>query len=785
MYSCMHGGWLLRFFCQRGISSSMAVRRLLAALLAAEQLGSSSSSSASSVGDPWLFFDLADTVNSSGVTIRTHKPTVHDDEPPVLEPSEPWEGGRISYYTSVLDINGTVHLYYDAHGPLPAWAGRATCLAVSTDGRTFSRPNLGLSTFNGSTSNNIVWPTDDRGDASVPGCNDKPGPGCRQWWSPGASFEDSAAPAGERFKLVGGWCPSTSAHPCLGTWIFSSPDGIHFTNASTVPIYHGSDTQDVVVYDERLQKYVAYRRLHKRGAGDHKYDRGADGRSCERCRPTTPGYPALNMSGQSCGYACSDGPRGEACGGCSHLAPVPCSADADCAEIRRWSALTLCQSAAASGNVCGERNGSKICLNPSAEPLCVGPEECGLGYAAERFVGRCESATLGFEGANCDEGGATPVEVAAGPDEIDSPCVDFYQSNAILYQGHYLAFPAAYEHTALPPAWGQFDITTDAWAEGDGFVDSRLMHSRNGLKFSYIAGDRTPFFGRGPSFAPPAPSHVDTPNASDPRSWRESMAVIARGHVVRGDKIFMYGLGTRARHNQDDSTDAQGGGGQITRLSLRLDGFASVSAALPDAAGEFTTKRFVLSENHTQLLLNAQIDDGGEIAVGISLCDGATCAAAPGFGVEQCIVQAGDVIYSQATEWAGRGSDLSQFRGRQVQLTVRMRQPADLFGFKLGPLKTDDDTTKMDEGRIAATQNCMNTTKRSLGFAIMRHNINGMHAPTASAEECAERCCASTTCAAWIYRTAECGPLQPHTASALAGTVSRGYWQMRAATVRT
>lgn len=238
------------------------------------------------------------------------------------------------------------------------------------------------------------------------------------------------------------------------------------------------------------------------------------------------------------------------------------------------------------------------------------------------------------------------------------------------------------------------------------------------------------------------------------------MAVIARGHVVRGDQIFMYGLGTRARHNQDDSTDAQGGGGQITRLSLRLDGFASVSAALPDAAGEFTTKRFVLSENHTRLLLNAQIDDGGEIAVGISLCDGATCAAAPGFGVEQCIVQAGDVIYSQATEWAGRGSDLSQFRGRQVQLTVRMRQPADLFGFKLGPLKTDDDTIKMDEGRVATTQNCMNTTKRSPGFTIMRHNINGMHASTASAEECAERCCASTTCAAWTYSARWTGTLQ-------------------------
>ena len=86
------------------------------------------------------------------------------------------------------------------------------------------------------------------------------------------------------------------------------------------------------MFDDNIRKYVAYRRLHLRGAGAHRYDRGADGRSCERCRAATPGYPVLNMTGQSCGYTCSNGPLGEACAGCSHLAPVPCNVDADCAN---------------------------------------------------------------------------------------------------------------------------------------------------------------------------------------------------------------------------------------------------------------------------------------------------------------------------------------------------------------------------------------------------------------------------------------------------------------------
>ena len=158
--------------------------------------------------------------------------------------------------------------------------------------------------------------------------------------------------------------------------MFGPPDGLHFTNASARPIYH-SDTQDDLLHDANISKYVAFRRLHMREAGGHKYDRDRYNRSCVRCRAEAGGYPSLNMSGEECGYACPSGPRGEACGGCLHLHPLPCSSDRDCAHVRRLTALGLCQGAAAPGNMCVERGGRKACATPAWEPLCVGPEGCG------------------------------------------------------------------------------------------------------------------------------------------------------------------------------------------------------------------------------------------------------------------------------------------------------------------------------------------------------------------------------------------------------------------------
>ena len=79
-----------------------------------------------------------------------------------------------------------VLMYYDAfsvNGPVKDDIQRCTCLAVSSDGGwTFTKPRLGLVSFNGSFDNNIVMPLN------------------KTSWSSGTVFmdENPAAPPSER-----------------------------------------------------------------------------------------------------------------------------------------------------------------------------------------------------------------------------------------------------------------------------------------------------------------------------------------------------------------------------------------------------------------------------------------------------------------------------------------------------------------------------------------------------------------------------------------------------------
>ena len=124
---------------------------------------------------------------------------------------------------------------------------------MSADGgKTFTKPNLGLVSFNGSTTNNIVMPRN------------------KTSWSSGTVFLDPNpnAPADEKYKLIALWNPATHMREDdSGTWTFASPDGVDFHPISHGPVYHGSDTQDVALWDQQLNdgkgKYVAFRRLHQ------------------------------------------------------------------------------------------------------------------------------------------------------------------------------------------------------------------------------------------------------------------------------------------------------------------------------------------------------------------------------------------------------------------------------------------------------------------------------------------------------------------------------------------
>jgi hypothetical protein len=124
---------------------------------------------------------------------------------------------------------GRYRMYYRGNPPgLP----EVTCYAESKDGITWTKPNLGLFPFKGSTKNNIVWA----------------GPGTHNF----TPFKDTnpAAADAERYKAVGGG-------PLLA---FVSPDGIRWKLLRERPIITKGafDSQNLAFWDARRGCYVAY-----------------------------------------------------------------------------------------------------------------------------------------------------------------------------------------------------------------------------------------------------------------------------------------------------------------------------------------------------------------------------------------------------------------------------------------------------------------------------------------------------------------------------------------------
>eukprot|EP01052_Picozoa_sp_SAG31_P012783 SAG31_NODE_755_length_12319_cov_6.335542_10_plen_251_part_00 len=168
-------------------------------------------------------------------------------------PDKPWDGGgpmhgAIAGYCSVVQVSpNELRLYYDTFGQF----GRFLCVAVSKDaGKTWIKPSLGLIPFDGSTDNNIVAGVQMNSTS------------LQEAIEPGTVFIDDrpGCPAAEKFKMVITWKG--------GATMFSSADGFDFKNMTAGPTLKGSDSQDVVFWDNRVKPsgaYVYYGRSHLRG----------------------------------------------------------------------------------------------------------------------------------------------------------------------------------------------------------------------------------------------------------------------------------------------------------------------------------------------------------------------------------------------------------------------------------------------------------------------------------------------------------------------------------------
>jgi len=168
----------------------------------------------------------------------------------VLIATEPWEAAGLGFCTVIRD-GETFRMWYGAWTYEESIKGhwmQRVCYAESPDGTQWTKPKLGQYEFEGSRDNNIL---------SVGYCG---------YAHAGSVFIDpNARDDAERYKMIFGdfyrvypyeGCPR---HTTVSGAV--SPDGIHWSSVKTphgVIMPAGTDTQNVVVYDRRLGKYVAY-----------------------------------------------------------------------------------------------------------------------------------------------------------------------------------------------------------------------------------------------------------------------------------------------------------------------------------------------------------------------------------------------------------------------------------------------------------------------------------------------------------------------------------------------
>lgn len=177
-----------------------------------------------------LFFDLRYIDSLENAKLVLNPP---EKRGPCLLIEKDWELGLVRG-SSIVFWEGQWRLYYTLK--TDDERHRVMAFAVSSDGVTWERPDLGAVEFAGSKHNNLV---------DIEGA--RPDEVC--------VFIDPTGPDEHRFKLICHW-------PYEGTWLMTSPDGVRFKHAGVRLLQFATDNHQSVFYDPVIGKY----RLYLRGA---------------------------------------------------------------------------------------------------------------------------------------------------------------------------------------------------------------------------------------------------------------------------------------------------------------------------------------------------------------------------------------------------------------------------------------------------------------------------------------------------------------------------------------
>lgn len=209
---------------------------LLAGVVSAVPLASATEPLGDLTG-PWqLFVDDYAIEQKSGL-VRTYHPFQKYPGNPVLVGDKPWEGRIIYVYGTVLpdETRTGYRIWYHA---LPPDGGYRLLYATSSDGITWTKPDLNIVSFNGSTNNNIFIQRNNK--EHIPSVLHTP-------WETDPQ---------RHYKLINYNGP-------LGGFLGAlSADGIHYSDEATNPLVTGTGDVGNFVWDFHTSRYLGYVKLN-------------------------------------------------------------------------------------------------------------------------------------------------------------------------------------------------------------------------------------------------------------------------------------------------------------------------------------------------------------------------------------------------------------------------------------------------------------------------------------------------------------------------------------------
>lgn len=188
---------------------------------------------------PWQLF-VDDYVLNEKINIkRVYHPFTKYAGNPLLIADRPWEGRTSYVYGTVLpeEEGKGYRMWYQG------WTGKeyTNLFATSRDGLTWTKPQLGIVDFNGSTLNNIFLRR------------------TKEDHLPQIIYTPWEKDPNRRYKLINyDYGRTKPNHLVSGFWGAYSADGIHWTDANRNPVLKDPGDVGNFVWDAHAKKYIGY-----------------------------------------------------------------------------------------------------------------------------------------------------------------------------------------------------------------------------------------------------------------------------------------------------------------------------------------------------------------------------------------------------------------------------------------------------------------------------------------------------------------------------------------------